>query len=190
MAGGRKTMRLSILTFSAVMAFPLFAAPETPKMGADAFNSVNFIARVMSGHAVIRSGFEPDGRVFRFITSGYAPLRGETDAQRKARIAEISDEKWQTWLDRFAELADTDGSGVVDTREGKALKDAVYYGLTAAQLSEVKTFERFEELMDDDEDVVAAALERYPSVQEAAEREAIGALPRLPDQFRRPNPAP
>jgi hypothetical protein len=34
------------------------------------------------------------------------------------------------------------------------------------------------------------ALERYPGLREAAERDGMTSLPVLPEQFRRPNPAP
>ena len=180
-------MRLSPLVVPAVLFSCAIAYGETPKMGRDAFSRVDLAARVLSGHAVLVSGFKPDGTVFRFITSGYAPLYGETDAQRKARLAGITDEKWERWLAYLARLADADGSGVVDAQEGKALKDTVYFGITAAQLSKVKSFEVFEDLMDEDEGVVAAALERYPALQAAAERDGMLGLPRLPDHLRRPN---
>jgi hypothetical protein len=151
---------------------------------------LEFVASLMSGHVVLQSGLRADGSVYRHILSKECPLRGESEVHRLARIRAVSDATRANWLAYFTKLADLDGSDRVSAKEAKAFKDAIYYGMTAAQLADVKTFEKFEELMDDDDGVVAAALERYPGLREAAERDGMTGLPELPDQFRRPNPAP
>jgi len=64
----------------------------------------------------------------------------------------------------------------------------MYFGLTAAQLAEVKSLGELEELLNEDSGVVPAALEGYSVLQAAAERDGMTGLPRLPKQFRRPSP--
>jgi hypothetical protein len=162
------------------------ALATTPRLSGDAEQDLDFPASVLSGHAVLRSGRKPDGSIYRHILSAECPIPGETESARLARVRALSDTRKAEWRAYFAKLADVDRSGVVTPEEARALKRAVYYGITAAQLADIKTFEELDALMDDDDGVLAAALELYPIIQEATERDGVKGLPRLPPQFLRP----
>jgi len=181
-----QTRAASVTAALSILCGPVFAQP--PDMSDAAARHLDFIARVMSGHVVIQTRIKPDGSVSRSILSGQCPVSGESKEGRAARIRAISEETRATWLAYFAKLADSDRSGFVSSEEGRTFKDRMYFGLTAAQLAEVKSLGELEELLNEDSGVVPAALEGYSVLQAAAERDGMTGLPRLPKQFRRPSP--
>ncbi len=181
-----RTRPASVSAVLSILCGPVFA--QQPGMSEPAARDLGFIAKVMSGHLVIQTKIKPDGSVSRSILSGQCPVSGESKEGRAARIRAISEKTRATWLAYFAKLADSDRSGFVSSEEGRAFKDRIYFALTAAQLNEVKSLEELEALLNEDSGVVPAALEGYPALQAAAERDGMMGLPKLPEQFRRPSP--
>jgi hypothetical protein len=86
-----------------------------------------------------------------------------------------------TWVRYLKKLGDADGSGFVNTAEGRTLRRRIELGFLLCQFRTAPTIRELARMLREEPTQVAGDLTAYVKMREAAIRDGMGGFPALPE---------